>query len=446
MIKAEMGLDIGGLQKGLDDAKGAIGKFAKQAATVGGPLAGLGNIISGAFSQLSQMASAGATPAGAAIIGVAAATAVAAAGINGMMNSIARGKELTTLSEQTSTTVPQLMTLEKVFGRVGVSMEELPGLMAKFNGAMNDVNNPSSAAAMALKKVGISADDFRGKDYYESLKLVAGGMDKAASATDRMTLASALFGARKGNLLLPALKGDVFSQAEKKTNPVANIYEDFGPVFAQFTYLIKRFSVSLDPFFAAMSSVVIPNLVDVAARFESIAPLLVDAGLKVGEALAVGALLLSKAVDVIGKNPETIKKGFSFAGTMATGSTTEALLDLVFPKKATEGEAGGGGIFQGLIDEVNAVRESFRKPAGASNQVDTGIAKMQQAPNMIADSLAKVGGGGGVFSSAASDIDIQRDQLRMQTRIATAIESFVTKFQPESNPYIGMTMDASTAA
>jgi hypothetical protein len=444
MIKAEMGLDIGGLQKGLDDAKTAIGKFAKQAATVGGPLSEVGGTISGSFSKMSQVAAAAATPIGAAVVGIAAAAAVAGAGIKGMMDSVARGKELTMLAEQTSTTVPQLMKLEKVFGRVGVSMEELPAMMAKFNGAMGDIGDPSSKAAMALAKVGISAQDFQGKDYYESLKLVAGGMDRAASATDRMTVASALFGARKGNLLLPAMKGEVFAQVERKANPVAQIYEDFGPVFGQFQYLIKRFSVSLDPFFAAMASYIIPNLVGVAAKFESIAPMLVDAGLQIGEGLAVGALLLGKVVDNLSQNSDALKKSFSIAASFAIGDFVGAMQKMM-PEAAGGGEKKSG-FFDDLIAEVNKVRDSFKKPEGGLNTVDTGINKLTQAPGMIADSLAKVGGGGGVFSSAANDIDIQRDQLRMQTRMATALEAFVQKFQAESNPYLGMTPGAGTTA
>ena len=172
--------------------------------------------------------------------------------------------------------------------------------------------------------------------------------------------------------------------------------------------------------------------------------MLVDAGLQIGEGLAVGALLLGKVVDNLSQNSDALKKSVSIAASLATGDFVGAMQKMM-PEAAGGGEQKSG-FFDNLIAEVNKVRDSFKKPEGGLNTVDTGINKLTQAPSMIADSLAKVGGGGGVFSSAANDIDIQRDQLRMQTRMATAIEAFVQKFQPDSNPYIGITMDASTAA
>jgi hypothetical protein len=444
MIKAEMGLDIGGLQKGLDDAKGAIGKFAKQAATVGGPLSEIGGMISGSFAKISQVAAAAMSPLGAAVVGIGAAAAVAGAGMKGMWDAMSRGKELQVLAEQTQMTIPQLLALEKTMGRVGITSEELPGIVAKFADKLNDLGDPASATSKAFASLGLSLADFQGKDAYTAFQTLAKGMDNAKNSTDKMTAAAAAFGTRKGNLLLPALHGDVMARDEKKTAAVGGIFEQSAPMFMQFQRDIGRLGASLTPFFAAMASEIVPALIEFTSKFEDVGPKLIDAGREVGALLKEGADKLIEAFRYLSDHDvfanlakglrvalASLSEGGGLKGAIAASKEIEKIKNEEIERKNKE----GAPVQQ--LEPVDVTASKFGLNIAEKASI---------APGMIADSLAKVGGGGGVFSSAANDIDIQRDQLRMQTRMATALEAFVQKFQAEPTPYLGMTMDASTAA
>jgi len=444
MIKAEMGLDIGGLQKGLDDAKGAIGKFAKQAATVGGPLSEVGGMISGSFAKISQVAAAAMSPLGAAVVGIGAAAAVAGAGMKGMWDAMSRGKELQVLAEQTQMTIPQLLALQKTLGRVGIEAETMPALIAHFADKLNDLGDPASSTSKAFAALGLSFSDFQGKDTYSAFVTLAKGMDVAKNSTDKMAAAAAAFGIRKSNLLLPALHGEILAKDEKKTAAVGGIFEQSAPMFMQFQRDIGRLGASLTPFFAAMASEVVPSLLEFTSRFEEMGPKLIDAGKEIGKLIKDGAAALMDAFkwiadnDVIGK----MAKGFRvMIGTSAQDIKQEELekrRNSLLAYTPVEGET----------PEQTAERlKNVGKKEAMPNAFGLNIAeKASIAPSIIASSLAKVGGGGGVFSSAANDIDIQRDQLRMQTRMATALEAFVQKFQAEPNPYLGMTPGAGTTA
>ena len=56
---------------------------------------------------------------------------------------------------------------------------------------------------------------------------------------------------------------------------------------------------------------------------------------------------------------------------------------------------------------------------------------------MITSSAAKVGALGGAVWGGDGAVNVQRDQLAVQQRIADSIDRFLQAAQPMQNPYLG---------
>ncbi len=62
---------------------------------------------------------------------------------------------------------------------------------------------------------------------------------------------------------------------------------------------------------------------------------------------------------------------------------------------------------------------------------------MSAAAPVITTSMAKVGALGGAVWGGDQGINVQRDQLAVQQRIADSIDRFLQAAQPMQNPYLG---------
>lgn len=434
-IAISLGVETAGMDKAMASARASIDGL-KKAASGKGLFAGLEsqfNSLQGKFSGVFQNISsgnflsalAGAEGMGVALGGMAVAAGGVAAAAAGMWNAMSRGKELTMLGEQTNLTIPQLMTLEKVVGKVGMSMEDMPAMMGKFNTAMTELSDPSSKTAQALEKIGLSAESFQGKSYYEGLKTLAKGMGEAANATDKMAAAQAVFGARKGNLMVPVMKEAAFAKAEAQAVPAAKIYEDYGIVFAQFQNAVGRLSLTLQPFFAGMASEIVPKLLDAVDGFQKID--LTNAGKSFGEAIAGAAIVLKEAVGFV---LSAVAKVESVTGK---GSVTGAAKDVVSQQlfgpwegifKLVNGMTGKGGTESpaGKVAEATKAAAEVVKPGEPT--ISTGAPKAEGMPALIASSFTKIGAGGEAWGTRSGDamMGIQREQLAVQQRMANALE------------------------
>lgn len=456
-LSISLGVETAGLDKAMASARAGIDGL-KKAASGKGLFAGIESQVSslqGKFSGVFQNlrsgnilgAFAGAEGMGMALGGVAVAAGTVAAAVGGMWNAMSRGKELTMLADQTNLTVPQLMTLEKVVGRVGMSMEDMPAMMGHFNTAMQELANPSSKTAQALAKIGLNAASFQGKSYYEGLKTLAKGMGEATNATDKMAAAQAVFGARKGNLMIPALKEGAFAKAEARVNPMAQIYEESGAAFAQFQSGVSRLAMSFQPFFAGMASEVIPPLLTVVNSFESMTPAIVKAGKAFGSAINVALETAKNVFDVIAKvMPEkTPNTSMAYAAQIGGGFGGMGSFG---------GKSGGIGMTEAAaqteaIDKLANQPGAAPPPPAPEPKVDVYGGLKQQSlgmPALIASSFTKIGAGGQAWGGGAGDamMSIQREQLSVQQRMANALERQLANerqtgmgYEPTTTPLLG---------
>lgn len=468
-LSISLGVETAGLDKAMASARVGIDGL-KKAASGKGLFAGIESQVSslqgkfgGVFEKLKSGnilgAFAGAEGMGAALGGVAIAAGGVAAAAAGMWNAMSKGKELTVLADQTNLTIPQLMTLEKVVGKVGMTMDEMPAMMGKFNAAMTDLSDPASKTSQALAKVGLNAQSFQGKSYYEGLKTLAKAMGETTSATDKMSAAAAVFGTKKGNLMMPVMKAEAFAKAESVANPVADIYEQFGPAFAQFQAAITKLALSFQPFFAGMASEVIPVLMPLVSGLESMAPKLVAAGVEFGKEIAVAVLVAEKAWDKIkgatvdlmepaAKAAPTytaqIAGGFGGMGTFGGG----AGIGIAEATKEAEAPKPKASIFEEARAQVDAQVEAFKKSVTTVKPneptIDTGTVKAMAAPALIASSFTKIGAGGEAWGGGDAMMNIQREQLAVQTRMANALERQLASekqtgmgYKPGTEPLMG---------
>jgi hypothetical protein len=339
------------------------------------------------------------------------------------------------------------MTLEKVVGKVGMSMEDMPAMMGKFNTAMTELSDPSSKTAQALAKIGLSAQSFQGKSYYEGLKTLAKGMGEASNATDKMTAAQAVFGARKGNLMMPVMKEGAFAKAEAQAVPAAKMYQEYGMVFAQFQNAVGRLSLTLQPFFAGMASEIVPKLLDAVDGFQKID--LTNAGKSFGEAISGAAIVLKEAVgfvlSAVAKVESVIGKGIvtGAAKDVASQQLFGPLLDVF---RLINGMTGKGGVESpaGKVAEATKAAAEVVKPNEPT--INTGTPKAEGMPALIASSFTKIGAGGEAWGTRSGDamMGIQREQLAVQQRMANALERQLANerqtgmgYEATTTPFLG---------
>jgi len=432
------------------DMQSRVKKLADAAGGIGASLSSgnaLGAIVSTEAALMKMGPTLGVVAAGSALVSVAAM---------GMWSAMSKTKELSNTATQAGITVVQLLALEKAFTKAGVEADQVPSVMAKFASALGELSDPGSKAAKILASIGLNADSFKGKSQYEAYKMVTAGIDGMTSSTDKLIAKRALFG-RGG----PLISGAQIASAEKALPKSAQLMQDFAPTFTAFQAQIGKLAVSFQPLFAGMASEVIPTLMSTIDRLERLD--LTAVGQKLGAALAEAFNALIDGVSKISKGLERIdpKKGLFLSAAAAAFKGDEATTGGVVeaPKSKEERMRLGreAAIKQGLLppdettksEEPMSAGDAAKKAALAKykTQTDTGIdiaAKPEKFTMPVVESLTKVGGGA-LAGNGNQLLDTQRESLRTQQRMATALERFVTQFRPESDPYIGIN-DATAGA
>ena len=448
---ASLGLKWDEFKSGMDGARAEVDKFAAKvnnkgmfsdfqsranklrdvAGGIGASLAS-GNAlgaIAGTEAALMKMGPAmGAVAVGSALVSVAAM---------GMWSAMSKSKELNNTATQAGITVVQLLTLEKAFTKAGVSADQVPSTMAKFASALGELSDPGSKAAKVLASIGLNADSFKGKSQYEAYKLVATGIDGMTSATDKLIAKRVLFG-RGGPLISDAQ----IASAEKALPKSAQLMQDFAPTFTEFQAQIGKLAVSFQPLFTGMASVVIPTLSAVVDEIERID--LTEQGVMFGEAIAESVIALESMI------PKLKDVGTFLRETLAMftfGQSEVAIKAIQNRNQGAESDIYGPAM-PTLREKVQMVRDKAKAEHPA--RTDTGIdlasmAKRERFTMPVVESLTKVGGGA-LANDGNQLLDVQRESLRTQQRMAAALDKFVTQFKPESDPYIGINDATAKAA
>jgi len=425
-LEAAISLDTSGFEAGISKVKSLSDGLSKGRLFAGldAQFSAMQSKFTGVFSNLKSGnilgALVGAEGMGVALGGVAVGAAAVAVAATGMWSAMGRSKELNIMAESAQVTVPQLMVLEKAFTRVGGSIENVPLLMSHLNQFLQEAQDPASKAAQALQSVGMSVQDFEGQSFYEIIKKIAGGMDKATDSATRFALASSLGGIKKAAITAAALNPAAIAKAEANVSPAAKIYEEQGSQFREFQGNVGKLSVSMDSFFAGMASKVIPEFIDASREIERMEPTIVNAGVQFGESIAGAVRLLKDGFSFISENAPIFKLlnmlGPGAGADMATtfgksimGGPLAEISNLVSMYKQSQGGFAGGGSVGSLGAEDK-------------NTYSGGMAKAMAAPSLIASSFTKMGAGGEAWGAPVDALNIQREQLAVQQRMANALE------------------------
>lgn len=100
---------------------------------------------------------------------------------------------LNDLSDATGASIENLSALEDMAARTGTSMDVVGAALVKFNQTL-EAAKPGSGAEMALRQIGLSADELKKLDPAEALRQTALALDKFADDGDKARLVQELFG------------------------------------------------------------------------------------------------------------------------------------------------------------------------------------------------------------------------------------------------------------
>jgi len=114
------------------------------------------------------------------------------------------GGELKDLSDRTGETSGNLMVLQRAFQNAGSSADAVGPAINKLQKFMIDAANGSDKNVEALKNLGLSFDDLKGKAPVEQLKMISERLKEVDDPAQRAALAMGIFG-RGGGALIPVL-------------------------------------------------------------------------------------------------------------------------------------------------------------------------------------------------------------------------------------------------
>lgn len=202
--------------EGAEEVIAALRKVQREGVVLGKSGAGGINAITGALSHLKTLLPA---------LGFAGAVAGVVALGRGALNT---ADELGKMAQRVGTTSEQLSVLDFAAATADVSREQLQkGLIALANN-LQKLKGGTIEQIDAFDRLGLSADDFAGKDTVQAFDLVAQRISKIESSITKTQIASDIFGARLGGPFITLLN-DVGTKGFSKIREEA---EKMGLIFS----------------------------------------------------------------------------------------------------------------------------------------------------------------------------------------------------------------------
>lgn len=200
----------------------------------------------------------------------AAVAAVAAATIAGALSTAGYARDVEQTAATLGLTTERYQELAYAVERTGGSTEDLATLLTKLTLAQQGAAAGSQAQIDAFKALGLSMDQVKSADPAELLRLVADGMARTASSTERLAAANAIFGDDLARKVIPILTlgadGLAALGVEAKqlglvmSDDALQAATDFGAQVA----VLEALAVSLRN---ELSSAVIPTLIRLTSEF-----------------------------------------------------------------------------------------------------------------------------------------------------------------------------------
>jgi hypothetical protein len=401
------------------------------------------------------------------VVGGAAVFSALAAAARGFYGAIQAGDDLVDLNAQTGVAIDKLMELQLAFDLNGMKAEQVQPVLAKLQKSISEAASGSVEAAAKFAQMGLKISDLQGLTADEQLAKVGQAISKIENPAQRSAMAMEIFGKQGAKLLAVFSAGGMDKVRELLGTQAALMLENAG-IFGQASDLLSVAGNKLQGFFVGVASEVVPQLMGVieAAAKIDLSP--------IGQAFGGAISFWINYFDNFGSTGELIYNTMKLAFQGAVNflaeeikvlmAQTAASVKNVFKGQAAQKAAiqqaeiearASAPVFdtteteakiQGAMDAINASKEATAKAARAANPTpgaaDTSgayipkIGKEGPAP-MIATSMAKVGALGGAVWGADQAVNVLRDQLAVQQRIANSIDRFLQAAKPENNPYLG---------
>lgn len=144
----------------------------------------------------------------------------------GIKRALEYAGSLGEVSQQLGVTTRDLQVFRFAAGQVGVSQEQLETGLSKLTITMGKVAAGAKAPTQALKAIGVSVDELKGKDTGEAFRIIADGLAKIPDRAQRAAVEVALFG-KSGAMLDNLLSG-----GSKAVNQLSQAAEELGIVLS----------------------------------------------------------------------------------------------------------------------------------------------------------------------------------------------------------------------
>jgi hypothetical protein len=271
--------------------------------------------------------------------------------LQGAKNALEYAGSLGEVAQQLGVTTRDLQVFRYAAGQTGVSQKELETGLSKLTITLGKVAAGAKAPAAALNAIGISAEQLKGKDTGEALRIIADGLQNVTDRSQRAAVEVALFG-RSGAQLDNLLAG-----GSKAINGLALAADKLGIVLSQ--EQIDKADETADKLDAVktvlsaqIAGVVADNAQAIVGLADSLAYLVSQAAEAMQKMQAFYRTIAISGARFVRDNPLLSKVAFGTKGSAAilragAGAIRSNIADNA-PAKATPKATGGADIGQFL--------------------------------------------------------------------------------------------------
>jgi hypothetical protein len=385
------------------------------------------------------------------VVGGAAVFGALTAAAKGFYAAIQAGDDLVDLNAQTGVAVDKLMELQMAFDLNGMKAEQVQPVLAKLQKSISEAASGSADAAAKFALMGVQIEDIQGLSADEQLFKVGEAISKIENPAQRSAIAMDIFGKQGAKLLSVFAAGGMDEVRKVLGNQSALMLENAG-IFGKASDALGTTGSKVKGFFTGMAAEIVPQFTDLLDRLSKLD--LSGIGQSLGDGIAVALEILERTIEAMKPAIKASEKlsqtqgtyggqAFMGMGGMGMGGGGTALSAAA---AAAEEPQPKTSIFDQIRQDIEKKREKARADNKTPGAADTGAGYIPKAGGgggpaaMIATSGAKVGALGGAVWGGEESINVQRDQLAVQQRIANSIDAFLKAAAPTSNPYIGSVM------
>jgi hypothetical protein len=361
----------------------------------------------------------------------------------GFYDAIQLGDDLVDLNAQTGVAIDKLMELQMAFDLNGMKAEQVQPVLSKMQRMIADAGAGSAEAAAKFAMMGIEIADIQGLNADEQLMKIGEAITEIQNPAQRSAMAMEIFG-KSGAKLLSVFAAGGMDEVRKVLGNQAKLLLQNAGVFGKASDILGLTGNKIRGFFVGIASEIVPQLMNVLEKSEKLD--FSKAGVTAGKELSMFALAGKQIAIYMADIANVVVRAFSKAAEILFAPA-------MFLGKLLGGDRGPSGYQEGApstedtyitrgMAEIEKANEEARKKNPTPGASPTGMDILRKLaptsmPQMIATSGAKVGALGGAVWGGDQAVNVQRDILAVQQRIANSIDRFLQTAKPENNPYLG---------